>query len=106
MFCDTEFIVNKVWCDEKFGECHSWIEEMIVRHPYDLYLLCNTDIAWEADPLRENPDDRDRLLMMYKYELESRNLPYALISGVGDERSKMAIEAITQYFKLPSAHQP
>lgn len=79
---------------------------MIVRHPYDLYLLCNTDLPWEADPLRENPDDRDKLLMMYKYELESRNLPYALISGTGDARSKMAIEAIAQYFELPTAHHP
>ena len=66
IFSDTEFIVNKIWCDEKYGKCHPWIIEMIDNHPSDLYLLCNTDLPWEDDPLRENPLDRDILLHLYK----------------------------------------
>lgn len=99
IIADTEFIVNKIWCDDKFGKCHQWILEMINRHPYDLYLLCGTDLTWAPDPLRENPHDRDRLLEIYKHELESRKLPFVLISGTGSERLKMAIEAITQHSK-------
>ena len=100
IFCDTEFIVSKIWCDEKFGKCHPWIQEMINKAPYDLYLLCDTDLQWEADPLRENPYDRDRLLDLYKHELDSRNLPYALISGKGTARVEMAIEAIYLHLKI------
>ncbi|MCK4569489.1 MAG: ATP-binding protein, partial [Bacteroidales bacterium] len=25
LFCDTDFIVNKIWCIDKFGKCHPWI---------------------------------------------------------------------------------
>ena len=97
IFCDTEFIVLKIWCEDKFEMCHPWILEMIENHPYDLYLLCDIDLAWESDPLRENQHDRDRLLELYTYELESRKLPYVLITGAGSARLKMAIEAITQH---------
>ncbi|MEE4256864.1 MAG: ATP-binding protein [Bacteroidales bacterium] len=97
IFCDTEFIVTKIWCDEKFGKCHPWILEMIDKVPYDLYLLCDTDLPWESDPLRENPDDRDRLLKRYKTELISRNLPYVLVSGNGSARIQLAIDMIMQH---------
>ena len=100
IFCDTEFIVSRIWCDEKYGKCHPWILEMIEREPYDLYLLCNTDLPWEPDPLRENPDDRDRLLTRYKQELEVRGLSYTLISGKGQARVEMAIDAIIHNFDL------
>ncbi len=91
LFCDTEFIVNKIWCEEKYGKCHSWILDMIDSHIYDLYLLCDIDLPWEPDPLRENPDDRDRLFVLYTEELENRNLPYEIISGSGKERLMNAI---------------
>lgn len=100
IFCDTEFIVNKIWCDEKYGKCHSWILEMIDKHPHDLYLLCDSDLPWEDDPLRENPHDRDRLLKRYKQELESRKLPYALIRGQGTARSELAIESIKHHLTM------
>jgi nicotinamide riboside kinase len=99
IFCDTEFIANKVWCDEKYGKCHPWILEMIDKEPYDLYLLCDTDLPWEPDPLRENPHDRERLLDLFKYELKSRNLTHVLISGKGTARTEMAIKALSHHLK-------
>jgi NadR type nicotinamide-nucleotide adenylyltransferase len=98
LFCDTEFIVAKIWCEEKYGRCHPWILEMIEKHRYDLYLLCNTDLPWEYDPLRENPDDRERLFELYKKELEDRGFSFAIISGTGKERLENAVKAIKEYF--------
>jgi len=98
LFCDTDFIVNKIWCIEKFGKCHPWILDMIDQHRYDLYLLCNTDLPWEPDPLRENPGDRERLFELYKKELSDRQLPYAIISGKGKERLENAIRVIMKFF--------
>lgn len=94
IFIDTEFIVNKIWCEDKFGQCHSWINEMIGRHVYELYLLCNTDIPWTPDPLRENPDDRERLFQMYLQELNKRQLSYHIIEGSGAGRTNMAIQIV------------
>lgn len=100
LFCDTEMLVCKIWSEEKFGHCHPWILEKLDRHRYDLYLLCNTDIPWQADPLRENPHDRDRLFGLYLKELTAREFPFAVISGTGKQRIDNAIRIIDRHFRF------
>jgi len=96
LFCDTDFLVAKIWCGDKFGKCHPWISEMVEKHRYNLYLLCDIDLPWSDDPLRENPHDRDRLFALYRSELDNRRMPYAVISGTGEERLRRAIEGINK----------
>ena len=55
-FIDTDMNVMKVWCEVAFDNCHKWILKQIAKTHYDLYLLCNTDIEWVQDELREYPD--------------------------------------------------
>jgi len=98
LFTDTEAIVTKIWCDVKYGKCHPWILEQVQNHPYDLYLLCNIDLPWEDDPLREHPDKRKVLFNLYMKELVQRNLPFSIISGSGDNRLQEAIKVIDQSF--------
>ena len=97
LFCDTEFIVNKIWCDDKFGKCHPWILYMIDAYPYDLYLLCNTDLPWEADPMREDPHNRERLFTLYLNELKERKLNFSIINGKGEERLRNAINIVDKF---------
>jgi NadR type nicotinamide-nucleotide adenylyltransferase len=98
LFCDTEAIVTKIWCDIKYGICHDWILDQIKLNPYDLYLLCNIDLPWEDDPLREHPDKRTYLLNKYSEELKERDLPFHMISGLGDSRLQEAIKIIDKSF--------
>src|SRR5215470_14787450 len=56
LFIDTDMYVMKVWCEFVFGKCHQLILDQIARRRYDLYLLCNTDLPWTKDELREYPD--------------------------------------------------
>lgn len=94
IFSDTEFLVTYIWSMVKYGEAHSWLNNMATTHRYSHYLLCNTDLPWEFDPLREHPHYRDELLKLYIRELEERKLPYTLISGAGEERLQNAIRAL------------
>ena len=48
--------VMKVWCEYVFEKCHQFILDQIAKRKYDGYLLCNTDLPWVADELREYPD--------------------------------------------------
>jgi nicotinamide riboside kinase len=98
LFCDTEAIVTKIWCDVKYGKCHDWILDQIKLKPYDLYLLCNIDLPWEDDPLREHPEKRSYLFSLYHSELKERNLPFHIISGIGNSRLKEAIKIIDKSF--------
>ncbi len=99
IFIDTGFIISKVWCEEKFGFCHPWINEMIQKHPYDLYLLTSNDLPWLTDPVRENPHLREFLFDRYKKELEENNLNYAIVSGTGEVRFQNALKIINENFR-------
>ncbi len=52
-FIDTDMYVMKVWCEVAFGQCHTWILKQIAARKYDLYFLCNTDLPWVKEELRE-----------------------------------------------------
>lgn len=56
LFIDTDMHVMKVWSEYVFNRCDHWILNRIVERRYDLYLLCNTDLPWVKDELREYPD--------------------------------------------------
>ena len=56
LFIDTNMYVMKVWCEFVFGKCHDWILQQIAEREYDLYLLCDIDLPWVKDELREYPD--------------------------------------------------
>lgn len=99
LFIDTDMYVMKVWCEFVFGKCHPFILEQIVERKYDLYLLCNTDLPWVEDELREYPDleSRQRLFNMYKDILVNQSTPWVEIGGRSEERLATAIAAVQEY---------
>lgn len=98
LFCDTEAIVTKIWSEHFYKRCDEWILEKINENRYDLYLLCNIDVPWEHDPLREHPDKRKYFFELYYNELKSRGFVFSVISGIGEERINNAIEIIDKTF--------
>lgn len=101
-FIDTDMQVMKVWCEYVFGQCHPWINQQIASRKYDLYLLCNIDLPWVADELREYPDEAPRIELyhIYKTILENQSVPWVNISGNYVERLQTAIAAIDAHFSL------
>ena len=98
LFVDTDMYVMKVWCEFVFDKCHRWVLEQIIERKYDLYLLCNTDLPWIKDELREYPDliTRDKLYHIYKDIMINQSTPWVDISGDHDERLQKAIKAVDQ----------
>lgn len=96
LFVDTDMYVMKVWCEFVFGKCHPWIHEEIKKRKYDLYLLCNTDLPWQKDHLREYPDleTRETLLGIYRNLLKHQSVPWEEVSGSGQDRIDAAIYAV------------
>ncbi|UXX78408.1 ATP-binding protein [Reichenbachiella carrageenanivorans] len=94
VFIDTSLEVIKVWSEWKYDRCDAFIQEQLSARAVDLYLLLSPDMAWEDDPLRENPHDRSLLFDIYKKEIEALGSPYEIISGHGLIRTKRAIKSI------------
>ena len=96
VFIDTDLYVMKVWSEFVFGKCHRWILDTIVERKYDLYLLCNVDLPWVKDELRECPDlpTRKKLYLHYKDILLNQTTNWVDISGNYEERFQKAITAV------------
>lgn len=99
-FIDTNMYVMKVWCEVVFNNCHTWILNQTVQRTYDLYLLCNVDLPWVQDELREYPDlaMREKLYKMYKDLLVHDGTPWVEVSGSEHERLHTAIRHIDTHF--------
>lgn len=96
LFIDTDMYVMKVWCEFVFGNCHRFILDQIVERKYDLYLLCNVDLPWVKDELREYPDLENRLKLyhIYKDIMINQSTPWVDISGNYEQRLDKAILAV------------
>ena len=99
LFIDTDMHVMKVWCEFFFGKCHSYILDQLATRKYDLYLLCNIDLPWEQDELREYPDleTREKLYGIYKELLIGQSMPWVEISGDYTQRLEKAVEAVHKF---------
>ena len=102
LFIDTNMYVMKVWCEFVFDKCHEYIIDQIAERKYDLYLLCNIDLPWTKDELREYPDEQPRmeLYKIYKDILINQSVPFVEISGIEEQRINKAVEAVDAYIKL------
>ena len=98
VFIDTDLYVMKVWCEFVFDRCHQWILDTISERKYDLYLLCNVDLPWIKDELREYPDliTREKLYHHYKDIMVNQDVPWIDISGNYHERLQKALKGVNQ----------
>ncbi len=98
VFIDTDMYVMKVWCEFVFDKCHHWILNTIVERKYDLYLLCNVDLPWVKDELREYPDlaNREKLYHHYKDIMVNQPVLWIDINGYYEERLQKAIDAVNE----------
>ncbi len=123
--CDTDLLTIKIWSEEKYGRC----DERIIRGVSDakfsisdgqsvalssnlrpptsklqlptIYFLCSPEgIAWEADPLRENATDRDRLFTIYEKNLIEYQKTYVILRGGIEARFDEARRLIERQLML------
>lgn len=108
LILDTDLLVIDIWWRERFGRPPDWLIESLqhaAREPRRRYLLCAPDLPWEPDPLRENPQDRQRLYERYQRRLTDLGAIYRVNSGAGAGRSVAAISAIDGWLGAASDRQ-
>ena len=103
LFIDTNMHVMKVWCEFVFDRCHDWILYQIALRKYDLYLLCNTDLPWVKDELREYPEleSRQKLFHIYKDIMVNQPVPWIEIGGNYEQRFAKAVRAVDELLAAP-----
>jgi NadR type nicotinamide-nucleotide adenylyltransferase len=91
---DTDLLSTVVYCKHYFGQCPPWIEEAAASRRPDLYLLCEIDLDWIADGVRDRGHMRDEMQRLFRDAVRASGVPMATITGIGGERLERAVDAI------------
>lgn len=91
---DTGLEVIKIWSEVKYNRCSPLITHLLKSNLPDLYILCDFDIPYQTDPLREHPNDRGMLYKKYVKQLKQVKVPVLKVSGSKKERLKKSIKKI------------
>lgn len=94
---DTSLLTIKIWGLDKFGKYPPILDEWMGAENIDLYLLCQPDLPWQPDPLREDRTRRKALFLKYEQQLKKQPTRWTTISGHGEQRLKNARTAIDNF---------
>jgi len=102
LFCDTDLLTTRIYSEHYFGRMPpvpDWVEAV---HVYDLYLFCDIDTPWIADPQRDLGDRRTEFRDKFLEALVATNIPYTIICGSWEERLECAVQAVHEKFNALS----
>lgn len=91
---DTDLLSTVVYCEHYFGVCPAWIAETATTRRPDLYLLCEIDVEWVADGVRDRGHMREEMQRLFRDAVAQSGAPFAVITGAADERLLRATEVI------------
>ena len=97
LICDTDLLETKVYSEEYYGGfVEAELDEAAIKNEYDIYFLTYIDTPWEADDLRDRPEQRLQMFTAFENTLKKYNHPYVLLKGDKETRLKKAIEVIDE----------
>lgn len=92
LVADTDLVSTLVYARAYYGDCAAWIAVAAREQLADLYLLCAPDLPWEADGVRDRPDERDRWAMHRSFAetLAALGAHVVPVEGTGAARTARA----------------
>jgi nicotinamide riboside kinase len=95
LICDTDALTIEIWGKYKFD---AFLPELKDRNAFGqsekYYFLCDYDIPWVYDPLREHPNERHAIFQMYLEYLQKYKFPFCQLSGPLQQRQAMIIDKL------------
>ena len=100
LICDTNLLETKVYSETYYeGYAPKILNKFALENVYNVYFLTNIDMPWEADGIRDKPNEREHMFKAFQKELIKNKLPYVILSGNLEERLKTAIKHIDKLLK-------
>lgn len=95
LICDTDLLETKVYSEAYYnGYVDEDLALAVQENTYDLYFLTSIDIPWEADDLRDRPEQREEMFNAFEEALKKYNKNYIILKGDKEIRLQTAISAI------------
>lgn len=97
LICDTDLLETKVYSEVYYlGSCDPILDKYAQENLYDLYFLTYIDTPWEADDLRDKPNEREKMFAEFENTLIKYKRPFVLLKGDKEKRLECAIKHINQ----------
>jgi NadR type nicotinamide-nucleotide adenylyltransferase len=92
---DTDLVSTVIYSRHYYAAVPRWVAHEEKRRRADLYLLCDVDVPWVPDGIRDRPTDRVRMFARFERALRRRGSNLVVVSGDWDERWAVARTAVT-----------
>jgi HTH-type transcriptional regulator, transcriptional repressor of NAD biosynthesis genes len=90
---DQDLVSTIVYGNAYYGFKSEWIEREARARLADLYLLCDVDVPWTADGIRDLPEAREEMLAAFRDELVEMGARVEMIRGDWEDRWEAGIRA-------------
>ena len=90
---DTDLLSTVIYSRHYYRMVPPWVERMERARRADLYLLCDIDVPWVPDGIRDRPANREEMFSLFRDALLRRKVPFLLVRGSWEERWSIAERA-------------
>lgn len=94
LFCDTNLFELMVYSYIYYQKCPDIIEKYAIKHHYDIIFLTNIDVPWQADDLRDKPNERKEVFSIFEKFLKKYNYSFSILEGDIETRVQKVISKI------------
>lgn len=91
---DTDLLSTVVYSRHYYGASPRRVERAERARRADLYLLCDVDVPWLPDGIRDRPENRERMFALFRDALVRRRAHHVLVRGDWEERWRIADSAV------------
>ena len=97
IFMDTWLIITKVWFEFVYKRVPDWLIDEIGNTKIDLFLICDIDLPWIEDPVRENGCETRKILHnLYIKNITEYGFKYHIVNGLENKRFEMALKFVME----------
>ena len=100
---DQDLVSTVVYGEDYYHFSSEWLTTESRRRHAQLYLLCDVDVPWVSDGIRDRPVNRESMFTLFANALAERSLPVVEIHGSWDERWRLALIACRSAIDAHSA---
>lgn len=87
---DTDLVSTVVYARHYYDTVPAWIERAERARRADLYLLCDVDVPWIPDGVRDRPTDREAMFELFRRALVRRRANVLVVRGDWEARWALA----------------
>ena len=91
---DTDLLSTVIYARHYYGSAPDWVVRAERARRADLYLLCDVDVPWIPDGVRDRPQSRDAMFALFRDALVRRRVAAVLIRGDWQRRWDIARDAV------------